>query len=117
MPIAEPPNADSTKLVVVPRYGHRFFSLRARRARRRVVLLWCASPPRPSLSIQPPPAQKNFFFVIAGIYFTLFGSSIKVLLHKRKTISGAVPLLVLAGVLGVLITWVSMTTLYVQLVC
>lgn len=47
-------------------------------------------------------AVESFFY---GIYFTLFGSSIKVLLHKRKTISGAVPLLVLAGVLGVLITW------------
>src|SRR6266851_10412101 len=74
--------------------------------------------PPPTVLIHPTAARsKNFFFVIAGIYFTLFGSSIKVLLHKRKTISGAVPLLVLAGVLGVLITWVSMTTLYVQLVC
>jgi hypothetical protein len=73
-------------------------------------------PPDRALSIQPPPAKK-LFFVIAGIYFTLFGSSIKVLLHKRKTISGTVPLLALAGILGVLITWVSMTTFCAQLVC
>ncbi|KAH9167705.1 hypothetical protein EDB89DRAFT_111108 [Lactarius sanguifluus] len=40
-----------------------------------------------------------------GIYFALFGSSIKVLLTKRKSISGAMPLLGLVGVFGALITW------------
>jgi len=39
----------------------------------------------------------------------LFGSSIKVLLNKRKTISGTTPLLAVAGVLGILITWVSVS--------
>jgi hypothetical protein len=39
----------------------------------------------------------------------LFGSSIKVLLNKRKTISGTTPLLAVAGVLGILITWVSIS--------
>lgn len=40
-----------------------------------------------------------------GIYFVLFCSSIKVLLDKRKTISGTTPLLAVAGVFGILITW------------
>ncbi|KAI9434118.1 hypothetical protein BJY52DRAFT_1422542, partial [Lactarius psammicola] len=40
-----------------------------------------------------------------GIYFALFGSSVKVLFSKRKTISGAMPLLGLAGAFAVLITW------------
>ncbi|KAI0298788.1 hypothetical protein B0F90DRAFT_1731090 [Multifurca ochricompacta] len=45
---------------------------------------------------------ESFFF---GIYFTLFGSTVKVLLNKRKTIPGAVSLLGLAGLFGVLISW------------
>jgi hypothetical protein len=40
-----------------------------------------------------------------GIYFALFGSSVKLLLNKRKTITGAGTLLALAGVFVVLITW------------
>ncbi|KAI9436015.1 hypothetical protein H4582DRAFT_1958494 [Lactarius indigo] len=40
-----------------------------------------------------------------GIYFALFGSSVKVLLNKRKSISGAMLLLGLVGVFSVLITW------------
>ncbi|KAH9979201.1 hypothetical protein BJV74DRAFT_130981 [Russula compacta] len=47
-------------------------------------------------------AVESFFY---GIYFTIFPASLKVLLHKRKTISGAAPLLALAGVFGVLISW------------
>ncbi|KAI0271305.1 hypothetical protein BC834DRAFT_435993 [Gloeopeniophorella convolvens] len=47
-------------------------------------------------------AVESFFF---GIYFALFGSSVKVLFNKRKVISGSLPLLGLAGVLSVLITW------------
>ena len=39
----------------------------------------------------------------------LFFSSIRVLLNKRKTIEGTTPLLAVAGVLGVLITWVSIS--------
>jgi len=49
---------------------------------------------------------ESFFF---GIYFTLFGSSIRVLLSKRKTITGTASLLALAGTLGVLITWHVLT--------
>lgn len=45
----------------------------------------------------------------------LFGSSIKVLLNKRKTISGTTPLLAVAGVLGILITWVSISCSYTPL--
>ncbi|KAI0280916.1 hypothetical protein BGY98DRAFT_282161 [Russula aff. rugulosa BPL654] len=45
---------------------------------------------------------ESFFY---GIYVVLFGSSIKVLLNKRKAISGTTPLLALAGVLVALITW------------
>jgi hypothetical protein len=45
----------------------------------------------------------------SGIYFVLFFSSIKVLLDKRKTISGTAPLLAVAGVFGILITWVSIS--------
>jgi len=44
-----------------------------------------------------------------GIYFVLFCSSIKMLLNKRKTIEGTTPLLAIAGVLGVLITWHVLT--------
>jgi len=40
-----------------------------------------------------------------GIYFALFGSSVKVLLNKRKTISTSTTLLALAGVFSLLITW------------
>jgi xanthosine utilization system XapX-like protein len=47
--------------------------------------------------------------VFLGIYFVLFGSSIKVLLSKRKAISGTTPLLAITGVLGILITWVSIS--------
>jgi len=49
---------------------------------------------------------ESFFY---GIYFVLFFSSFKVLLNKRKTISGATPLLAVAGVLGILITWHMIT--------
>jgi len=49
---------------------------------------------------------ESFFY---GIYFVLFGSAVKVLLNKRKSISGTTPLLALAGVLGVLITWHVLT--------
>lgn len=38
-----------------------------------------------------------------------FGLSIKVLLNKRKAISGTTTLLAIAGVLGILITWVSIS--------
>jgi len=51
-------------------------------------------------------AVESFFY---GIYFALFCTSIRVLLNKRKTISGAVTLLSLAGVLGALITWHILT--------
>jgi hypothetical protein len=44
-----------------------------------------------------------------GIYFALFGSSVKVLLSKRKSISGAMPLLGLASVFAILITWHILT--------
>jgi hypothetical protein len=47
----------------------------------------------------------------SGIYLVLFGSSIKVLLNKRKAISGTTPLLAVAGVLCILITWVSISLL------
>jgi hypothetical protein len=47
---------------------------------------------------------------VTGIYFVLFGSSVKVLLNKRKTISSAGTLLALAGVFGALITWVGVVT-------
>jgi hypothetical protein len=40
-----------------------------------------------------------------GIYFALFGSSVKVLYSKRKSISTAMPLLALASLFAVLITW------------
>jgi hypothetical protein len=45
---------------------------------------------------------------VTGIYFVLFTSSVKVLLTKRKTISAACTLLALAGVFGVLISWVGL---------
>jgi len=51
-------------------------------------------------------AVESFFY---GIYFALFGSTVKVLLTKRKTISGEVTLLGLAGILSVLITWHILT--------
>jgi len=51
-------------------------------------------------------AVESFFY---GIYFVLFGSSVKVLLHKRKAISAAGTLLALAGVFGLLITWHMLT--------
>lgn len=51
-------------------------------------------------------AMESFCY---GIYFALFGSSVKVLLNKRKTISGALPLLGLAGVFAALITWHMIT--------
>jgi len=44
-----------------------------------------------------------------GIYFALFGSSVKVLFNKRKTISSALPLLGLASVFAILITWHILT--------
>ena len=44
---------------------------------------------------------------VAGIYFVLFCSSLKLLLNKRKTVSSVTPLLAFAGVLAALITWVS----------
>jgi hypothetical protein len=44
---------------------------------------------------------------LTGIYFALFGSSVKVLYNKRKTISSALPLLGLASVFAILITWVQ----------
>ncbi len=48
-----------------------------------------------------------FWFVHRpGIYVALFASSVKILLNKRKSISGAGTLLALAGVFFVLITWV-----------
>jgi len=40
-----------------------------------------------------------------GIYFALFGSSVKVLYHKRKTIAGAMPMLGLASAFAILISW------------
>ncbi|KAI9454177.1 hypothetical protein F5148DRAFT_445145 [Russula earlei] len=49
---------------------------------------------------------ESFFF---GIYFTLFWSSLKVLYSKRKAIPGTGPLLALAGILGILITWHVLT--------
>jgi hypothetical protein len=49
---------------------------------------------------------ESFFF---GIYFVLFASSVKMLLNKRNTISGTTPLLALAGVFGILITWHVLT--------
>jgi len=57
-------------------------------------------------SIPPPTARAKTSTSFLGIYFTLFGSSIRVLLNKRKTISGTASLLALAGTFGVLITWV-----------
>ncbi|KAI0249426.1 hypothetical protein BJV78DRAFT_1227176 [Lactifluus subvellereus] len=44
-------------------------------------------------------------FAMVRIYVALFALSVKVLLSKRKTISGAGTLLGLAGIFGVLITW------------
>jgi hypothetical protein len=55
------------------------------------------------------PKPKKNVVAFSGLYFVLFFSSIKVLLHKRKTIAGTTPLLALAGVFGVLITWVSVS--------
>ncbi|KAI0294204.1 hypothetical protein BC826DRAFT_910146 [Russula brevipes] len=57
-------------------------------------------------------AVESFFY---GIYVALFCSSAKVLLTKRKAISGATPLLALASVFAVLITW-HVTTDAVRLV-
>jgi hypothetical protein len=51
-----------------------------------------------------PPHVLRF---VAGIYFVLFCSSLKLLLNKRKTVSSVTPLLAFAGVLAALITWVS----------
>ena len=55
------------------------------------------------------PMRANAVVAFSGIYVVLFGSSIKVLLNKRKAISGTTPLLALAGVLVALITWVSIS--------
>lgn len=55
------------------------------------------------------PMRANTVIAFSGIYVVLFGSSIKVLLNKRKAISGTTPLLALAGVLVALITWVSIS--------
>jgi hypothetical protein len=44
-----------------------------------------------------------------GIYVALFGSSVKVLLNKRKSISAAMPLLGLASLFAILITWHILT--------
>jgi len=67
-----------------------------------------ALPPPSSLPLTPVLKNIFFFFLtFAGIYFALFCTSIRVLLNKRKSVSGAVTLLALAGVLGALITWVS----------
>ena len=52
--------------------------------------------------------EKNVV-AFSGIYFVLFFSSLKVLLNERKTISSATQLLTIAGVLGILITWVSIS--------
>jgi len=62
------------------------------------------------LSTPPPRVRAKTQKNVAGIYFVLFGSSVRTLLKKRKTISGTTPLLALAGVFGILITWVSHTT-------
>jgi len=59
-----------------------------------------------SLSELAALSVESFFY---GIYFVLFFSSFKVLLNKRKTISGTTPLLAVAGVLGILITWHMIT--------
>jgi hypothetical protein len=61
----------------------------------------------PPLSSLRPRALIHTF--VTGIYFVLFSSSVKVLLTKRKTISAACTLLALAGLFGVLITWVSLS--------
>ena len=62
--------------------------------------------PPPPLPTCGPVLKKKTPYV-AGIYFALFCTSFKVLLNKRKAISGATTLLSLAGVFGVLISWVS----------
>jgi hypothetical protein len=50
--------------------------------------------------------RANPYFPLAGIYFVLFALAVKVLLSKRKAIPSAGTLLALAGVFGVLISWV-----------
>ena len=69
----------------------------------RLAFLPFLLPPLPTCG---PVLKKKTLYVI-GIYFALFCTSFKVLLNKRKAISGATTLLSLAGVFGVLISWVS----------
>lgn len=54
---------------------------------------------------------------LAGIYFALFGSSVKVLYHKRKTISGAMPMLGLACLFAGLISWVQTSLFHERRPC
>ena len=72
-------------------------------------------PPRTTLPLglhaRTKTEKKKILVAFSGIYCVLFCSSIKVLLNKRKTISGTTPLLAVGGVLGILITWVSISLL------
>lgn len=67
------------------------------------------SPPLPHRYPSSPSSANRYVSFITGIYFVLFGSSLKVLLTKRKTISAACTLIALAGIFGVLISWVSLS--------